>query len=133
MMNDLETVAFIASPSVIILFGLILILVSAITAPDPYEPPQPKHATPEEATTHYEVVEGVIDELETYPQVGRRGLYSAVRAMRVAEDWQPYIGDRLVTILMQSTTEWLFVRKPAQQLTDPWQRAQWATDLATIG
>jgi hypothetical protein len=132
-MNDLETLAFIAAPSVVILFGLILILISQITVPDPYESmTTARHVMHVDETTR-DVLEGIVEDLEMYSQVGRRGRYSAVRNVRVADDWMPYIGDRLVTVLTQSTAEFLFVRQPKNQLTDPYQRAQWATQFATIG
>lgn len=129
-MNDLEIAAFIAAPSVFILFGFLLILISQITAPDPYTPPNP----PRHQVTHSEadVIEGIVDDVESYAQVGRRGRFSVARHVRVADNWLPYIGDLRITILQQSTAEFLFVRKTVSQLTDPFQRAQWATDLATI-
>lgn len=131
-MNDLEIATFITVPSVLVLFGLILILISQITAPDPYTPSNPpRHLTTPSRSKPY-VLEGVIDDLESYPQVGRRGRYSVARHMPVASDWCPYIGDRLITILQQSTTEFLFVRQAVSQLTDPYQRAQWATNLTII-
>lgn len=133
-MNQLEIISYIAAPSVIIAFGVLLIIISQITKPDPYTPPNvPRHQAPM-TTVHaeLEVIEGVVDDLEAYVQVGRRGRYSAARNMRVADDWMPYIGDIRVTILLERTAEYLFIRQPVQQLTDPYQRAQWATQLATI-
>lgn len=134
-MTQLEIIAYLAAPSVIILFGLILILLSQILKPDPYTSPDaPRHLVPASTikAEELEIIEGVVEDLEAYPQVGRRGRYSAVRNMRVADDWMPYIGDLRVTILLERTAEYLFVRQPVDQLTDPYQRAQWATELATV-
>jgi hypothetical protein len=139
-MSDLEILSFIVAPAIIILFGLILILVSQITAPDPYESPNaPRHGRVGDVAIMFDdhsettIIEGVVEDLEAYVQVGRRGRYSAARNMRVSDDWKPYIGDLRLTILTQGTAEWLFVRKTKDQLTDPYERAQWATQLATIG
>lgn len=131
-MNYLETAAFIAAPSIVIFFGLILILISQITAPDPYESmTTARHVMHVDETTR-DVLEGIVEDLEMYSQVGRRGRHSAVRNIRVADDWMPYIGDLRVTILLERTAEYLFIRQPVHQLTDPYQRAQWATEFATI-
>jgi len=128
--NSLDQLCFIAAPCVVILAGLLLVLISQITKPDPYVPPNaPRHSVETSTAIEFntEVYEGTIDTLESYVQVGRRGRYSAARSMPVAEDWRPYIGDLRVTILLERTAEYLFVRQPVQQLTDPYERAQWAT------
>lgn len=57
------------------------------------------------------------DDLESYESFGRRSADSPVRYAIVPSDWCPPIGDIRIAILETPTAEYLFARKPKDQLT----------------
>ena len=100
--------------------------------PDTYWSVQPEQLTRSEGVLHAEyigprharpvddedtvVIETGLD-LEAYECVGRRGADSPVRHQLVPQDWMPPVGDIRVALLTTPTAEYLFARKPKDQLS----------------
>lgn len=138
-MTYIETISFIAAPSVIILFGMILILISLIFTPDrmEYIPPHTSQHTAiidpdnEDTVIVHRAEYLVFEDFHQYPQMGRRGLESAVRNMRVPTSWRPPVGNVRIALLETQTAEYLFARKPKDQLrTDRTHRVHRALSAA---
>ena len=55
-------------------------------------------------------------DLESARQVGRRGAESPARNMPVSHDWRPCSGELRIALLETRTAEYLFARKPKDQL-----------------
>ena len=55
--------------------------------------------------------------IETWESVGRRAVDSPVRHVPVPPSWMPPIGDIRITLLQTPTAEYLWARKPHDQLT----------------
>lgn len=55
-------------------------------------------------------------EMEQWPTVGRRSVTSPVRHLPVSDDWTPVMGALRIALLETHTAEYLFVRKPHDQL-----------------
>lgn len=81
---------------------------------------EPRHldddAPSGEHTGTLSIMEPRSEEIMSWPQVGRRGLESIVRHTTVTENWCPYIGDPRVALLETRTAEYLFARRPKDQL-----------------
>jgi len=60
------------------------------------------------------ILDGTIETWESY---GRRGADSPVRHLPVPSDWMPPLGNVRIAILETPTAEYLFARKPKDQLT----------------
>ena len=60
---------------------------------------------------------GVITpEMERWPATGRRAVTSLVRHIPVASDWRPVTGSTRIALLETPTAEYLFARRPKDQL-----------------
>lgn len=117
-MNELEILCYIAAPTVLIVFGIILILAAQIFKPEEVDfvlPAEPRHlAIVDEdddtiIVSHTVVGSLVFEDIQDYPQMGRRGIESVVRQQRVADDWCPLIGNHRIHWLEEQTRELVFV------------------------
>lgn len=73
----------------------------------------PRHAAP---VDDEDTIVLDIDGMETWESVGRRAEDSPVRHTQVPQDWRPPIGSLRIAILETPTAEYLFARKPKDQL-----------------
>lgn len=84
--------------------------------------------------TVYDAIEGqdacIVDgTIETWESFGRRGLDSPVRHQKVDDDWMPPLGNIRIALLRTPTAEYLFARKPKDQLQPRLVRGYMVSDL----
>lgn len=72
------------------------------------------------------ILDGTIETWESY---GRRSADSPVRHQPVPSDWMPPVGNVLIKILSTPTAEYLFARKPKDQLQPRLVRPYMMADL----
>lgn len=122
-MTELEALTYFAAPSIVVAFGIILILIAQIFTPEYVEKePTILHVAQhlpapvsDDGDLTFELTVDLYD-MESYPQMGRRGVASIVRQQRVTDDWYPPIASVRIALLETMTAEYLFVRKPKDQL-----------------
>lgn len=135
-----DAVAFVVAIPTSILVALILVgigllvtakpnpqLVRRHSGPDTYwsiQPEQISHAegvlTAEYKPRRYADDDDIVvldtDDMEGWETTGRRGLDSPVRHQPVPDHWMPPIGDMRILLLQTPTAEYLWARKPKDQL-----------------
>lgn len=72
---------------------------------------RPRHLDPDDIT---DTVIG--PEMDQWPSTGRRGVTSPVRHIPVTNDWKPVMGAVRIALLETHTAEYMFVKKPKDQL-----------------
>lgn len=123
-------------------------LIRKHTGPDTYWSTTPEQLgriegvlTAEHRPRHNRIIDDVYDiidteetvilngTLETWESVGRRAADSPVRHAPVPATWMPPIGEMRIAALSTATAEYLFVRKPKDQLQPRLVRSYMTSDL----
>jgi hypothetical protein len=120
--NTLAITTFVSAGAVLALAGLLLYILLLVTVYEPVDPPYvPRHLKSDYdilAELDFEITQELTTEfLATPVSVGRHAISSPVRHVMVPPNWAPPIGNIRITLLETPTAEYLFARKPKDQLS----------------
>jgi hypothetical protein len=125
-----ETISYVVGiPSVI--FCVLMLAGIAITISSPRTSESRFHVPRHAADEMHDPTHVMGADIEAFIQVGRHGLSSLVRYTRVASDWNPIMGSVRIALLETHTAEYLFARKPKDQLNT--ERVQFVRAYAYSG
>lgn len=133
---SLEATLFTSAGAILALAGLLLLVLAMVTKEEYVDPPYvPRHLKMQSdilADLDFEVaIELTTEVLATPVTIGRRAIGSPVRHMPVSCDWVPPVGHVRIAILDTPTGEYLFVRRPKDQLNT--RRTRYVDSYVTAG
>jgi hypothetical protein len=120
MIDSLAFQVFFTSGAILALVGALLWIASLVAVTEFVDPPYvARHARSDEEILSMLEFETTVDlfTLTAEPiSVGRHARESLVKVMPVDSEWAPPIGDVRIALLETPTAEYLFARRPKDQL-----------------